>query len=223
MNSQVPYSNKNPSDIFVCQIPNAAEVEEWISGDTFDLKDPEQHWCAMCCVRMLLLAEDMPAPSLEDLFKEACRHGVYQQDEYIGWRGAYHKELASFINSYLPASKWLQRQASAHRGKKIRATSDNKFFNLEATIRSGCYALLSVHPDIRLDTDETPPNKRGHFVFVYGVQVCGDETFFLLNNPAGFQSNNSQIGARVSAKRLEQVSSGDCVLIKSRFSGLLCE
>ena len=58
--------------------------------------------------------------------------------------------------------------------------------------------------------------KRGHFVLIYGYTI--DENgglHFLLNNSAGFVSEESQVGMRVSAQRLSDLSSGDGVMVHS--------
>lgn len=210
-----------PEDFYVCQISEPTKVEEWVaSAGTLPREVPERHWCAMCCVRGLLLVEQLPAPPLEELFDLACRQGVYRSDSRLGWVGAYHKELADFINTVRVVE---QRKATARRNIEIVSTPENPWFNMEKLISTGCIVLLSVHPNIRLRTNVQPPHKRGHFVLVYGVRHMGGETYFLLNNPAGFQSQDSQIGMAVSAERLQQVSSGDGIIVKSRFSRLIGE
>jgi hypothetical protein len=221
MNIQTSWFSRKPEDFYVCQISDPAKVEEWVASlDRLDPKTPELHWCAMCCVRSLLLAEKLPAPSVKDLFAMACEQGVYRPDPSIGWRGAYHKELADFINVVRVVD---QRKASAFQNMKIPATLDDRWFNMEGLVRSGCYIFLSVHPNIRLRTDVPPPSKRGHFVLVYDFFERGGQKYFLVNNPAGFQSQDSQIGMEVSFERLVQVSSGDGVVVKSRFSRLIGE
>jgi hypothetical protein len=210
----------DPGRFYVCQIPDPAKVEEWVAGlGDLDLKMPELHWCAMCCVRSLLLAEGMQAPPVDKLFAAACAFGVYRPDNRAGWLGAYHKELAKFVESL-----GLGRQGvSAHRGVRMRAATGDSCFDLEHLVRSGCYALLSVHPDIRLRSDVAPQKKRGHFVLVYGYESNNGQGHFLLNNPAGYKSHDSQVGMRVSPERLEQVSYGDCVIVRSHFSRLIGE
>ncbi len=221
MNIQTSWSSRRPEDFYVCQISDPTKVEEWVAGlNSLDSKAPELHWCAMCCVRSLLLAERLPAPPLEELFDMACEQGVYRPDKDIAWSGAYHRELADFINTVRVVE---QRKAFASRRMKISATADDRWFNMEGLVRSGCYILLSVHPDIRLRTDTAPPSKRGHFVLVYDFIERDGQKYFLINNPAGFQSQYSQIGMEVSAERLGQVSSGDGIVVKSRFSRLIGE
>lgn len=221
MNMHESWSSKKPEDFYVCQISDPAKVEDWIANiDSLDPKTPELHWCAMCCVRSLLLAEGLPSPLVQELFDMACQQGVYRPDPNIGWRGAYHRELADFINVVRIVD---QRKASASRGMKISATSDDRWFNMEGLVRTGCYILLSVHPNIRLRMNTPQPNKRGHFVLVYGFIERDGQKYFLINNSTGFQSENSQIGMEISAERLEQVSCGDGIVVKSRFSRLIGE
>lgn len=216
------YSPLTAEEFYVCQIPDRTKVEEWVAtADALATDAPELHWCAMCCLRSLLLAEELPAPPVEELFAAACEFGVYRPDQTIGWRGAYHNELAEFTNTVRVVS---QRPAHAFRGtKKILSTPTDRFFTLEALVKWGCYFMLSVHPDVRLQSNVPPPSKRGHFVLVYDFVEEDSQKFFLINNPAGFMSQDSQVGMKISPERLEQVWSGDGICVKSRFSRLIGE
>ena len=209
-----------PEDFYVCQIPDPSKVEEWVANiDILDPQSPERHWCAMCCVRGLLLAERHSSPSVEELFEIACAQGVYRPDSNMGWRGAYHQELANLINTIRVVG---QRGATAHRRIQILAKSHHNW-SMEWLVRTGCYILLSVHPDIRLHTTTPPASKRGHFVLVYDFFEKDGQKYFRINNPAGFHSNNSQIDMEVSAERLAQVSIGDGIVARSVFSRLIGE
>lgn len=220
MQRETAFYHMNPDDFYVCQIPDPTKVEEWVANiNNLDLKAPERHWCAMCCVRGLLLAEHYPSPSVEELFEMGCAQGVYRPDPDIGWRGAYHQELADVINTIRVVD---QRKATVHRSIPILAKSQYDW-SMESLVSTGCYLLLSVHPDIRLRTTMSPVSKRGHFVLVYDFFERDGRKYFRINNPAGFQSNNSQIGMEVSAQRLAQVSSGDGLVVKSAFSRLIGE
>jgi hypothetical protein len=203
---------KDPKSFFVCQIGQPENVESWIAniGD-IDTAAKERHWCAMCCVRSLLLAEDLPAPSLEELFDAACRHGVYRADPEMGWRGAYHKELAEFV------SGMTGTRAFAHRAMTTRHNHQGRL-SLGQWIGFGHYILLSVHPDIRLTESPEPESKRGHFVLVYGFKAERGVEQFLLHNSTGFASNRSQAGVWVPSRRIDQMSCGDGVVVRSRFT-----
>lgn len=201
------FDGTDPGEFYVCQIPDSREVERWVRSP--DAKDPHKrsaHWCAMCCVRMILLAERRrPVYSLTELFDAAsdCRAYMIQEPQE-GWRGAYHRELVDFLHFSCGL------RAFAERGMDTR-------FVLER-LRDGFYCMLSVHPDIRLRSKEPTPHKGGHFVLVYGAErdsKYGDR--FLVNNSAGFASEGSQIGMRVPFARMDQVFSGNGLIIQSRF------
>jgi hypothetical protein len=200
---------KSPDSCFVCQIADPAQVEEWSAGiDALDTQARERHWCAMCAVRMLLLAEGLTAPSLEQLFEQARDFGVYRADPAIGWKGAYHQELAKFVANF-GFTAHAVRCMSPHHGKSLR-------WSIGQWIGFGHYVLLSAHPDIRLRSSEPPPTKRGHIVFVYGYEILAGQEYYWLNNSAGFLSQQSQAGMRISAERLAQVSCGDGVVVQKR-------
>jgi hypothetical protein len=221
MHGATSFSNMMPADFYACQIPDPTKVEEWIANiESLDVRAPERHWCAMCCVRGLLLAERLPSPSVEELFEMACAQGVYRPDQEIGWCGAYHKELAAFINTIRDAG---QRKATADRSMRVLAKSRDDLWSMEKLVGWGCYILLSVHPDIRLRSSTPPVTKRGHFVLIFGSFRREGQRFFRINNPAGFQSQNSQIGMEVSAERLEQLTCGDGIVVKSEYSRLIGE
>jgi hypothetical protein len=189
---------------YVCQIDNPAQVETWLSSyDALPPTAPEKHWCAMCSLRSIMLAEHRDAPPLTAMFSEACARGVYKQHAEFGWDGAYHAELADFAQTYaqMPEAIALQHM-------------ETRF--IEERLGNGYYCMLSTHPDIRLRSDQEPQVKRGHFVLIYGyARDSMRETSFLICNSTGFASNNSQVGMWVPAARLRQVSSGDGVLVKS--------
>jgi hypothetical protein len=204
-----PMTGENPAAYFVCQIDNPAHVEAWSRVLKPDMEAKERHWCAMCCVRSLLLAERLDAPSVEELFDRACEFGVYKSDAESVWSGAYHKELADFVSTLHPKR--------AHAVRNILLSASNNPCDLRHWVVIGHRVLLSVHPEIRARTYNAPPDKRGHFVFVYGYEEVNGVGHFLLHNPAGFMSENSQICFAVSAQRMAQVSDGKGVVVHSRF------
>ncbi|MBC7836856.1 hypothetical protein H7X87_03715 [Acetobacteraceae bacterium] len=200
----------NPEEAFVCQISDSTRLEQWVAQlASLPVTAKEQHWCAMCCVRSLLIADGLDAPSLEELFDRACAAGVYREDAEIGWRGAYHHELAEFVSTLHPqGANAVRGMSTVHNGPRG--------FSLGQYIGFGHYVLLSVHPDIRLRSNEPVPVKRGHFVFIYGFRVMNGTEYFVLHNPAGFATESSQIGMLVSSERLIQVSDGDGIVVLNR-------
>ena len=194
------FGARHPEDYYVCQVEKLYQVEDWARSP--DPATMEAHWCAMCCVRSIQLATGHRwTESLEKLFQIACRWNVYRPAE-IGWKGAYHYELGRF------AMEACSRVAYSARAQTTE--------EIQECLYRGYFCLLSVHPDIRLRSTEVPAIKRGHFVLIYGYKIDEkNELHFLVNNSAGFVSQESQIGMRVSAQRIKDVSSGDAVFIHS--------
>ena len=203
------FRGTNPAELYACQIQDPACVEDWVqSPDARDPFKPEANWCAMCCTQMILRAEGVSPPPLLELFEQAISFSVYRQEEArIGWRGAYHRELADYLGT-----KWRMR-SSAERNMSPEWVC--------RMLSYGNYCLLSVHPEIRLRADIPPPHKNGHFVLIYGYNTTEEgEIYFLLQNTAGFASQESQVGMAISAHRLEQVFSGNGIVVQSRFAHL---
>lgn len=195
----------SPEDFFVCSIPDRTKVEEWReSPEILDYRIPSSSWCAMTCISMVLLAEGLSSPTLEELFEQACDAEVYRpMPDDAGWSGAHHDKLPTFVATTLDQP--VEYHPSMTTIDLMRALAD------------GYYALLSVSTDIRLVSNEEPDKLGGHFVLVYGFEHDEyDNLFFVLNNGAGYATLNSQIGFRVSEERMLQVFSGRGVLVRSR-------
>jgi hypothetical protein len=209
----------DPKDFFVCQIQDPSKVEAWSAERNPNWREPARHWCAMACLSGVLRAEGVEAPSLEHLFERACANGVYRPDPERVWRGAYHENLADFVNEEICSGLVVACRSVPivpRRGHTSTST-------LARLLRQGFYVLLSVSPDIRFPSSKDQPReKRGHFVLVHSFSEIDGVGYFRLNNPAGYQSENSQIDMHMSAKRLAELSFGDCVAIRSRkFDSLL--
>ena len=198
---------KDPIDFYVCQIENRFEIEVWkASPQVRDYTIPSSNWCAMTALRMALLADERPAPSLEDLFQNACTYGVYRPfADTSGWQGAFLLELPHFCCSY---------------GFEARLERSQTPSDVVNWLRRGYYALPLVGPEVRFPRRTRAPKKRrGHFVFLYAYRIGERGThLFTLNNSAGYASNNSQVAVEISKKRFKQVFSGDVLLLRSRFA-----
>jgi hypothetical protein len=197
-------------DFFVSLIEDRFKMEAWrASPQCFDRTIPSSNWCAMTCLRMLLLLQKFPSPSLEKLFEDACTSEVYVWDdgadtENIGWRGCYHKKLAVFIRQY---------GFEAHHRTSL-VTGD-----IADALDNDWFVIPSVSPEIRFPHRRRNPIQRnGHVVLVYAYRSHKDESnrSFLIQNAAGFASKNSQIGVRISERRMQQVFGGHATFVRLR-------
>lgn len=193
---------QNPQNFYVCSIPNPLGVEEWLeSSQARDYTLPSASWCAMACVRMVLLSEKQEAPSLETLFAEACKMGVYQIKEGTKeWVGAYHDPLVLFLGS-LGFEAWRKENLSSA--------------DVASALNCHFYSMLSVSPEIRY-VDGVPEKKSGHLVFAYGYEGPKGQHVFRIHNSAGFASLGTQIGVRVPEARLTEVFSGRGIFFRFR-------
>lgn len=191
-----------PESFYVPLISDRFAVEEWrASGASKDYRIPSSNWCAMTCVRMLLLRERGEAPSLEELFDSACDADVYvRQEDGSGWKGAYHVRLVHFLET-------LGFQA---RFRKHLHVSD-----IAKSLARGQYGLLSVGPDIRYLKDEEPEKQNGHFVFAFGYESTPASRLFRIHNSAGFASLNTQIDVAIPETRMAQVFSKSAIFVRS--------
>ncbi len=152
---------------------------------------------------MILKAEGMVAPPLERLFYGAVDCSAYRIESVEkGWRGAYHQELAETL--------WMRHGLIARPERRMSTLC------IRVRLLMGWYVMASVHPEIRLHTENSPPRKGGHFVLVYGFETTADgEVRFLVQNSAGFASIGTQVGVRVLERRMQQVFSGNAVAVLS--------
>ncbi len=194
---------QNPQSFYVCSIPNPLGVEKWLeSSQARDYTLPSASWCAMACVRMALLSERQEAPSLETLFAEDCRLGVYQLKEGTKeWVGAYHDPLVSFLQRFC---------FEAWRGENLNPA------DVAYALSYGFYSMLSVSPDIRYVDGRIPVKKSGHLVFAYGYEGPKGQHVFRVHNSAGFASLGTQVGVRITEARLAEVFSGRGIFFRFR-------
>lgn len=201
------FRGSDPRRFYTCQIEDPRNLEKWVqSPNARDYTKPEANLCAMCCTSMILKSEEISPPSTLELFGQAAGFSVFRpKPDGSGWKGAYHMELADYLEAQWGMRTWAERNMKPG------------FIRLMLTF--GNYCMLSVHPEIRLRTTELPPGKSGHIVLVYGFYVTRRRRLrFLVQNSAGFASQDSQIGMSISEHRLAQVFSGNGVIVRSRFS-----
>lgn len=205
------FDGMDPNEIYTCQIEDRSAVEAWVANP--ELRDPRlasSNWCAICCTRTILLAEDRLAPSCEELFEGAQDCHVYQEitdgEDFVGWKGAFHQDFVIFL--WMRLRLWAQ----AERGVDLGFIRQRLF--------EGYYVLASVHPNIRFpDSRDEPEKKGGHFVLIYGFEIEDEACWFFIMNSAGFVSQFSQVAVRVPNYRLRQLFSGNVILVRSRKCG----
>ena len=191
-----------PEEFYVCLIEDPMKVEEWRASDeAHDHTIPSSNWCALTCLRMILLLEGKKAPSLEHLWERACAAGVYVQKEgHHGWVGAYHQPLAAFIEEFGLDAIYLKD-----------LTTDL----VAEDLFHGNYVIPSVSPDIRYSLDLEPVRRNGHVVLCYKYHTDVTGRVFTIQNSAGFASINTQMGVAVPEARFKQVFSGNGILVHS--------
>lgn len=193
----------HPKDFFIPQFANAEAVECMITNlKNADLNAPEWNWCGICCTRMILLALGREAPPRLDMYRCAFKkHHAYREKEgrVIG---AYHKELATYIEQE------FQLRSRTERGLTLT--------RLIELISEGAFVIASVSAEIR-HLIGTPPNtKSGHFVLVYGIRFTGEEhePEIILHNSAGFLRLKTQSHVHVPATRFLECFSGNGILVQ---------
>jgi len=147
---------------------------------------------------MVLLGLGMDPPPLGEMYRTAFdAYGVFKNvDGSVV--GAYHREFAEYVRSEFDLPAEARRGLSA---------------NDVAAAVADSYVIASVSPNIREIDGLSPVTKSGHLVLVYRVEETERGRVFVLNNSAGFNSTNSQVGVRVPEARFLECFSGSAVLI----------
>lgn len=190
---------------FVPQFEPADDVERRIGNrDNEDMNGPEWNWCGICCVRMVLLGLGRPAPTMEEMYRTAFdEYGVFKM---VGGAviGAYHRDLASYVQGACDLASYAKRKMSAD--------------DVADDVLSGWYVIASVSPQIRDLLGPPPEKKGGHLVLVYGVEDTEQGRVFVLHNSTGFASLGTQRSVRVPEARFVECFSGCAVLLREHFS-----
>lgn len=194
----IPAMRGNPKSYFVPQIKRQGQVESWIMRPWTRKRwlRPASNWCAMCCLRSLLLGLDRRAPPLLELYARAFEAQVYRRVEGKVV-GAYHVTLASFIMLEFGLSSTAERNLSLSDIARYLAEGNAVFASVSPAIRH----LVGGYP---------PPNPSGHFVFVYGF--CDEG--IILHNSTGFSRLNTQSHVVVSWARFAECFSGRAVIVR---------
>ncbi len=202
--SIAPEFRNEPERFYVPQFATAATVEqEILNRETADMNRPEWNWCGICCVQMILRSlGDRRIPSLEEMYERATSPYRVYRVENQRVVGAYHKELARYIQDEFALS------ARTERGLTLP--------KLIQLVREGIFIIASVSPEIRGLDGPAPPTKNGHFVLIYGAYHHthdGDQAI-ILHNSAGFQSQKTQHHVRVPVTRFLECFSGNAILVQ---------
>lgn len=203
----VPALQRVPEQFYVPQFGTAETVErEILHRANADMNLPEWNWCGMCCTQMILRALGRSTPGLKQMYERATHeYGVYRTEngQVVG---AYHKELAKYIEEEFSLS------ARTARGLTLP--------KLVELIRGGTFIIASVSPEIReLKPGKEPPTKNGHLVLVYGLCSSYEDAdghgvrALILHNSAGFQNQRTQCHARLRTQRFMDCFSGNAILV----------
>jgi hypothetical protein len=143
---------------------------------------------------MILKATKKDAPPVMEMYKKAFQHGAYK---FINNKvvGAYHQELANFIETEFKLKSYTAKDLSA--ADVGRIISDGNFF------------IASVTPDIRCQPN-IPDRKNGHLILVFGSEK--DKLIF--HNSTGFSSNNSQVSVEMGFDLFEKYFSGRGIIVE---------
>jgi hypothetical protein len=183
-----------PEEFFDCLIDDPNQVPEWRdSPDATDFRIPSSNWCALKNLRMALMLDRCPVPSIEKLWEHACAFEVYILLKNGNWEGARHTPMAAFWKEYGYTARWI---------KDIGAEVMANF------LARGYYVMPSVDPAIRFPDDREPEKKFSHFVFIYKYDwdEARQDRVFTLNNCAGYAHLGSQCGFHVPQSRLDRMS-----------------
>lgn len=188
--------------VFVPQIEPRGDVENFecmVLRKEEDENLPHWNWCAMCCVRMILLGLGLEAPDLIDMYNTATeKYGVYK---FVGVRliGAYHRELADYINGEFDLSARALRRQSTD--------------TVAEWIDRGYFFIASVSAEIRDSNNEPPKRQNGHMVLVYDVKETNEGRSFIIHNSAGFSRTSTQSNVLFSEERFNQCFSGNGIIV----------
>jgi hypothetical protein len=187
--------------VFVSQIEPPDKMEEIIAGRCEEDRNlPCWNWCGICCVRAVLLGLGREASSLEEMYRTATeKYSAYRDidGEIIG---AYHYEFAQFIEGEFGLRAMAKRRLS---------TGD-----VAGEIVAGNYMIVSVSPAIRFLEGEAPERKNGHLVLVHGVEETPEGRVLIVTNSSGFQTEGTQLAARISEERFRQCFSGSGIIVE---------
>lgn len=135
--SIAPDLRNKPERFYVPQFATADAVEQEIHDrETADMNQPQWNWCGICCVQMILRSlGDHRIPSLGEMYERATNPYRVYRVENQRVVGAYHKELARYIQDEFALS------ARTERGLTLP--------KLIQLVREGTFVIASVAPDIR--------------------------------------------------------------------------
>ncbi|MFA4845657.1 MAG: C39 family peptidase [Patescibacteria group bacterium] len=188
--------------IFVSQFGTREAVEDRIKNkDNEDLNEPEWNWCGLCCVRMIALGLELDPPDLSEMYHRAFDQ--YQVFKMIDGEliGAYHRELASYIE--------------AEFGLSVTALRHQTVEDVAKLLEEGNYFIASVSAEIRKLDGQEPKKRNGHFVLVWGVERTQSGDNFIIHNSSGFQSLKTQEAVRVPVERFAACFSGNGITVSS--------
>lgn len=189
-----------PEPIFVAQFGEDDTEAHIQNKANEDLTQPEWNWCAICCVNMVLLGLAKDASPIHELYTDAFASGVYRRTSDGTILGAYHKELARFLQ--------------IHSGLRASAKRGITRAELIRRLETGSFCIASVCAELRLRPTKRQPSKNGHFVLVYKTHVNAvGQRLFTLHNSSGFPRTHSAIAAEYSEEVFWNCFSGNGIIL----------
>jgi hypothetical protein len=152
--------------------------------------------CGMACLRMVLAARGVAAPSLVELAEECARHGGYVRHD--------DGRVDGLI--YAPFAHWVADRF----GVAAEVRTALPVSRIRSLVTTGTLVMVSVHPWIRWPHRE-PPTRGGHLVLVVGTTPGA----LLVHNPSGLPGE-SQEYAEVADAAVERFSAGRGVTFPPR-------
>jgi hypothetical protein len=156
------------------------------------------HWswnvCGITCFRMILAAEEKPAPKMMDLVRIAVENKCLDTD-----KGLYYKPFCVMAKKIYAIDAHFTESLTLER--------------IRREVRKGNYVIASVHGTIREESlDFDPPKKGGHLVLITGF----DQTTKMIqfHDPSGY-FNSTQQYREVSESDFLRFASGRGLIIYS--------
>jgi hypothetical protein len=129
--------------------------------------------CGMACLRMVLAARGVPAPSLVELAEECARHGGYVRHD--------DGRVDGLI--YAPFARWVAERFGIRAEVRTTLPVDD----VRTLVNAGTLVMASVHPWLRWP-DREPPSRGGHLVLVVGTTPGA----LLVHNPSGLPGESQE-------------------------------
>lgn len=157
---------------------NATEDPRWRRSGAKNQKDYE-YWtwniCGMACLKMILVYKKIKNYPLIILAKKCASYGGYIPRE---------NEIEGLI--YQPFCTFVRKEF----GLEAKIAPFLSVSRIKAELSKGNFVMVSVNPNIRDVTNETPLHKNGHLVLVIGYDESKKCLF--IHNPSGYYNQSQE-------------------------------